>query len=104
MRSGPRMGLRRLRDEPCGARLAHEPREPGGLFARQLPPARRDAVVAAADVVVAGIGPLVELLDKAVIQQTLDRSVERRGPEPEAAVGPRRDVLHDGVAVALAVG
>src|ERR1700730_3009921 len=86
------------------ARLADEFRETGGLFDGDAAPERRDAVVAAPHVVFVRIGPLVELLYQSVVQQALDRAVERARADAQLPVRARGHVLHDGVAVALAVG
>src|SRR5439155_3302258 len=93
-----------LDGEARRARLTNERREPADLLARHFLAARRDAVVAPPGIVLVGMGPVVELLDEAVMEHPLDGAVQRPGAEPQRAAGARGDVLHDGVAVALAVG
>src|SRR5438067_4195485 len=86
------------------ARLAHELHETGDLGARGLPAAGRDPVVAPPRIVATGALPLVELLDQPVVEHALEGAVERAGAEAQRAVGARGDLLHDRVAVAVAVG
>ena len=67
-------------------------------------PNRREAVVSAPLVIVVGIGPFVEFDNQALVEHPLDRSVQGPGAELHRAVGPRGDVLHDGVAMPILVG
>ena len=49
------------------------------------------------------VGALAELLDQAVLEHAADGAVERAGAEFQRAVGAIGDVLHDRVAVAIAI-
>ena len=63
----------------------------------------REAVVPAALVVALRVGAVAQLFDQALLEHAPDGAVERAGAQPDLAVGPRGHVLHDRVAVALAV-
>src|SRR5262249_37309388 len=51
----------------------------------------------------AGIAARPRLFDQALVEQPLDDAVERSGAEPDDAIGQLPDLVHDGVAVRLAV-
>lgn len=63
-----------------------------------------DAVIAAALIIVIGIGPLAELLNEAGFEQAFDGAIELAWAELNFAGGALGDFLHDGVAVAFAFG
>src|SRR5262249_8685004 len=90
--------------ETGGAGLGEHAGEARGFVDRGGASRTSDAVVAAPRVVLLGIGALIELFDETLAPQPVDGAVERPGTELELALGARRDVLHDGVAVAVAVG
>ena len=62
-----------------------------------------EAVVAPALVGARAIGTLRQLFDQALLEHPADGTVERAGAQPDLAVGPGGDVLHDGVAVTIAI-
>src|SRR5581483_1814355 len=86
------------------ARRVHEQRQAIRLGGGDLASARREAVVATAVVVGLSVQRDVELLDQAVHHHALDRSIERARPQLGLAIGDPLHVLHDAVAVHLAVG
>jgi hypothetical protein len=45
-----------------------------------------------------------KFFDQALLQHAADGTVKRAGTECDLAIGTRGDVLHDGVAVAVAIG
>ena len=75
-----------------------------GFFLRGFAAGAGDAVVAAADVVVFGIGALVEFFDESGFEKAFDGAVERAGAELNFAGSAIGDFLHDGVAVAFTIG
>jgi hypothetical protein len=90
--------------QPGGARLTQQLREACGFRFRDATAERRDAVVAPPDIVTIRMTPIVDLLDEAIVEHALDRAIERARTHAQLAVRPRADVLHDRVAVPLAVG
>jgi hypothetical protein len=62
-----------------------------------------EAIVAAAFVVVFGIGALFEFFDEALFEEALYGAVERARAEPNLAAGAFSDFLHDGITVAIAI-
>ena len=64
---------------------------------------RRQPVVAAPRVVELRRRPLARLDDQSFLDQTFERAVERRRPQPDRAAAALEHVLHDPVAVLLAV-
>src|SRR4030095_4808571 len=72
---------------------------------------RRDALaepgepIVATPFVAAGrIGAFAELLDHPLLEHPANRTVQRAGAQLHLALGPGGDVLHDRVAVAIAIG
>src|SRR5271169_5813754 len=63
-----------------------------------------ETVIAAALVVVLGIGTLFQFFDQALFQEALDCAVQRAGAEANLSAGSLADLLHDGIAVAIAIG
>jgi hypothetical protein len=53
---------------------------------------------------VLGVGALFEFFDEILFEEALDGAVERAGAEADFAGGAFGDFLHDGIAVAVAVG
>jgi hypothetical protein len=94
--------LHPFRNQSRGARIRQQPLQPARLGDGDLAAERREAIIATAFVVVAA-GAFVELFDQAVFQHSMDRTIERAGAEADSAFGPRCDVLHDGVAVAVMI-
>src|SRR5579862_4546148 len=90
--------------EAGGAGVGEQLLELAGLFHGGAASGPREPVVAAALVVVGGIGALFELLDVAFLEQAADAAVESAGAEAHGPAGALVHFLHDGVAVALAVG
>ena len=74
------------------------------FFRRGAPPRLGQAVVAPPLIVIVGVRPLGQLFDQPFVEQPLDRRIERAGAEADGAAGPLVHVLHDRVAVPLAVG
>ena len=74
------------------------------LFHGRAPPGFREPVVTPPFVVVLGVGPLFELLNKVLLQQTLDGAVKRARAKPNLAARPFAHFLHDRIAVPVAIG
>src|SRR5215210_1854961 len=103
------MSIRRVSCAPA----AEQPPRRGDLAGeavdlrpRHVVPETRQTVVAAPLVVAGaagatGRGPLVELFDQALIEETRERAIERAGVQDDRALGAALDVLHDLVAVPL---
>jgi len=72
----------------CGTDSVAEPGEP---------------VVAAPLIIQRGIGPLVGLLDQALVEHPLDRAVERARSHPNRPTTQLGDIAHDRVAMLLAI-
>ena len=81
-----------------------ERRQTPDLAARRDAPGRRNPVVAPALIVGFRIGAFVEFLDQAVVEHALDRSIQRAGPEPDAAASLFPDGAKDGVPVLIGAG
>lgn len=72
------------------------------LGTRHRSPERRESIVPSA-FVTWRLSFLTSLLDEAVRDQSLERTVERAGPETHAAGGSNLDLVHDRVPVTFAV-
>src|SRR5687768_9009531 len=64
---------------------------------------RRQAIVAAALIIVSGIGSLAQFFDEPGFEQPLDHRIESAWTEADAPVGPLGDVEQDGIAVTIAI-
>ena len=82
----------------------HQVGQPPGLAPGGREPLRRQPVVAPAIFVRFVVERDGQLLDQAVHQHSLNRAVQGARAQPGIAVGEALDVLHDAVAVRLAVG
>src|SRR5437879_6348946 len=65
------------------------------------PPQGRKPVITASRVVQFRRGPLVRFLDQFRLDEPLERSVQRRRPQPHLSGSALQDLLHDSVAVLL---
>ena len=65
---------------------------------------RRQPVIPPPLVILLGVPPLVQLDDEPLLEQPLDRRVQRSGVQLRPAACPLRDLLHDAVAMAVSVG
>src|SRR5580658_888157 len=63
-----------------------------------------EAIVAAALVVVFGVWALFQFFDEALFEESFNGAVERARAETNLAARAFGDFLHDGIAVAVAVG
>src|SRR5262245_21696395 len=97
------MALQLSWNESCCARLTQHVAEPPGLCERCLSAEPGQRVVPAPLVAARRVGAVAQLLDEALFEHAPDGAVERARAETDPAVGPRGHVLHDGVAVAVAV-
>jgi hypothetical protein len=93
-------GLGSFANQAGGASIGEQFLQMAGLFHGGAFTGFGEAVVAAALVVVFRIGALFETL----FEEAFDGAVERAGAEPNLAAGAFGDFLHDGIAVAVAVG
>jgi hypothetical protein len=84
--------------------LCEELLEMAGFFLSGAASCASDAVIAAADVVMLGIGTLFEFINEAGFEKAFDGAIERAGAELNFAGGALGDFLHDGIAVAIAIG
>ena len=63
-----------------------------------------ETVVTAAFVVVGRVWPLLQFLDVAFFEESLDGAVKGAGAQAHFAAGALADLLHDGISVAVAIG
>jgi len=94
--------------QPFGEQIAtpgdvHEIGKSPGFPLRDLQSLLRQPIVAPPVVVGFVVKGDLQLLDQAVDEHPLDGAIESAWPEPELAAGERLDVLHDAVAVRVAV-
>ena len=102
--SGIRASLTPFRRKTASARQLDEVGEPRRFRSRHRGAERGDAVVATPLVVFFGGGPFAGFDDEALLEQTLNRSIQCPGAEFQLAAGARGHVLDDRVAVAVVVG
>jgi hypothetical protein len=99
-----RQALGAFADEAGGAGVGEKLFEVAGFFHGGAAAGFGEAVVAAALVVVLGVGALFEFFDEILFEEAFDGAVEGAGTEADFAGGAFGDFLHDGIAVAVAVG
>src|SRR5690242_10955036 len=92
-----------LRRESARARELEHLRQTAGFRLRGRCAHRREAIVTAPLVVVLRRRTLPYFADQALLEQSLDRPIQRARAEFQRAAGPLGDVLHDRVAVAVPV-
>src|ERR1051326_7477082 len=92
-RSGP------ARQEAAGAGIAQKLFEASCLERGHGPAERSQAIVAAANVVVFGVGAFIELFDETAFEQAANAAVERAGADGVGNSSAGRDVAEDGVAM-----
>lgn len=93
-----------LADQAGGAGVGEKFFEMASFFHGGAAAGFGEAVVAAAFVVVFGIGALFEFFDEVLFEEALDSTVEGAGAKADLAGGTFSDFLHDGIAVAVAIG
>src|SRR5688572_17778013 len=101
---GPGMASGLARQQAGGARVDQQPFQAAGLRDRNRASEWRQAIVAAAFVVVLRVRAFVRLLDHFLFEEPPNRRIEAARAQAKRAAGAVEDILHHGVAVALAVG
>src|SRR5690349_10196647 len=89
-------------DESKVPRQTHCRSESPCLGARHRAAERRESIVPPA-LVAWRVGSIASLLDEAIRDQSLERAVQRAGPETQAPGGSNLDLIHDRVPVTLAI-
>src|SRR5262245_19108833 len=91
-------------NQPGGARLTQHllqaSRFGGGCVAAET----RQPVVASPFVGTFRIGAVAKFLDQSLLEHATDCAVQRAGAQSDLAVGTCDDVLHDRVAMSIAIG
>src|SRR5690606_19066496 len=91
------------RNQLLRLRLPHQPLEPLRFRHHDLPPEARQPVVATTLIPSIRRRALLQLLHHALLEEPLDRAVQRPRPQPHLPSRPLFDVPHDRVAVALSI-
>src|SRR5688572_28605099 len=92
------------RNELRRARVLEHAAEAPRLRHRDVPTELRQPVVPPPLVAAVGIRTISQFLDEPLLQHAADGGVERARALHHLALGARSDVLHDRIAVAVAVG
>src|SRR5579862_210793 len=85
------------RREPALLRELHQLHQPPRLCSRDRDPKRRDPVIPPPLVILLRTRPFPGLDQQPLLEHPLNRPVQRPGAQFQLAIGPRRDILNNGV-------
>jgi len=77
--------------------------QPTAFSGEDAPAERREPVISPSDIIQFGGGTVTRLFDEICVYEPLECPIQRRWPQPDFAIRPVQDLLHDRVAVLVLV-